>query len=41
MLYFLLAYISLTRIERVQDEYLRNLAVGIVALISMQAFINI
>lgn len=41
LLYFLIAYISLTRISRVQDEYLKNLAVGIVALISMQAFINI
>lgn len=40
-LYFLICLIALKRVGWVQDEYLKNLAIWIIALIWMQAFINI
>ena len=40
-LYLSLAWIALTRLRYVRDEYRRNVAVGIVALIMIQAWVNI
>ncbi len=40
-LYFSLAWIVLTRLRHVKDEYRRNVAVGIVVLILIQAWVNI
>ena len=41
MLYLLIIYIWFARIKYVSDPYLKNLAVGILSLIFVQAFVNI
>jgi cell division protein FtsW (lipid II flippase) len=40
-LYFLLAYFVIKRLPYVKDKYYQYLAVGILALILWQAFVNI
>ena len=40
-LYLSLAWVVLTRLKYVKDEYRRNVAVGIIALILIQAWVNI
>jgi cell division protein FtsW len=40
-LYFMLAWTVVTRLKNIQDSYERTLAVGILSLILLQAFVNI